>query len=191
MVVQAGAARRIAETDPPQARAALASIERTGRQALVEMRRLLGVLRTDTRAPEPRTPQPSLAHIDALIDTALKAGLDVAVKVEGSPRPLPTAVDLSAYRIVQEALTNCIKHAGRARADVRVRYGEHEVRLEVADNGPGVRAPRDPDRTGGGQGLIGMRERVALFGGQLEVGPRPGGGFRVSASLPFDGAGPE
>jgi signal transduction histidine kinase len=186
MVVQAGAARRVAATRPEQARDAMTSIESTGRQALGEMRRLVGVLRN---RDEPTTldPQPRLADVPALVEQAREAGLDVDLDVWGEPRPLPAGVDLSAYRIVQEALTNVRKHAGPASVQVQVRYGPQSLHIEVADDGrsSAVHAGTNGNR---GQGLIGMRERVALYGGKLEVGRTPEGGFRVLADLPLEAA---
>jgi signal transduction histidine kinase len=208
MVVQAGAARRSVAANPGQATAALTQIEATGRQALAEMRRLLGLLRDRRDGGEALAPQPSLAHLDSLVLAAREAGLPVELTVEGEPRPLPAGIDLSAYRIVQEALTNSLKHAGPARATVRVCYGDAALEVQVWDDGRGAngRAPggRGPEGRGAdvaavdggaadgrfdgeGHGLIGMRERVALFGGELEVGPRPGGGFQVAARLPLEG----
>jgi signal transduction histidine kinase len=194
MVVQAGAARRLVDGDPAQARQALTSIESTGRQALAEMRRLLGVMRHDgdarpEEAADALAPQPGLADLDALVGRAKDAGLEVELQVEGAPRPLAAGIDLSAYRIVQEALTNCLKHAGAAKAIVRLCYGREDLELQVLDDGRGVVGLRDPGRENGGHGLIGMRERVAVFGGNLDVGPRPGGGFKVDARLPLEPAG--
>jgi signal transduction histidine kinase len=208
MVVQAGAARRTLATSPAQATTALGQIESTGRQALVEMRRLLGLLRDGDHEDAALTPQPGLAHLESLAEAAREAGLPVEVEVEGEPRPLPAGIDLSAYRIVQEALTNSLKHAGPARARVRVCYGREALEVQVSDDGAGHSAPaRDgaglamvrlrpggllevtspaAPAGGGGNGLIGMRERVAMFGGSLEAGPRPGGGYRVAAHLPLD-----
>jgi signal transduction histidine kinase len=210
MVVQAGAARRTMAASPEQATTALGQIESTGRQALVELRRLLGLLRDgeeDRAKAAALAPQPSLEHLESLAASAREAGLAVEVAVEGDPRPLPAGVDLSAYRIVQEALTNSLKHAGSARANVRVRYGREALEVQVTDDGSGgaeaasgggglVVVAFGPDgalkvsnpAADGGHGLIGMRERVALFGGTLETGPRPGGGYRVAARLPLDGA---
>jgi signal transduction histidine kinase len=128
---------------------------------------------------------PGLASLEALLAEVAKAGLTVGLRVEGTPSPLPAGLDLSAYRIVQEALTNVVKHAGPATAQVTIRYRDHEVAVEVTDNGRGVAAVAGEGRSGTGHGLIGMRERVAAFGGDLEVGPRPGGGFRVAARLPL------
>jgi signal transduction histidine kinase len=201
MVVQAGAARRSVAANPAQATAALTQIESTGRQALAEMRRLLGLLRDRRGGREALTPQPSLAHLDSLVLAAREAGLAVELTVEGEPRPLPAGIDLSAYRIVQEALTNSLKHAGPANAGVRVCYDEAALEVQVWDDGRGADRRGDGGQAadghgtdwrvdGDGHGLIGMRERVALFGGVLEVGPRPGGGFRVAARLPLEGGDP-
>jgi signal transduction histidine kinase len=189
MVVQAGAARRSIAGNPDQATTALTQIEATGRQALAEMRRLLGLLRDRRGGAEALSPQPSLAHLDSLVVAAREAGLAVELTVEGEPRPLPAGIDLSAYRIVQEALTNSLKHAGPARATVRVCYGSRALEVQVWDDGRGRngRVAEDGRPDGDGHGLIGMRERVALFGGELEVGPRPGGGFRVAVRLPLEG----
>ena len=184
MVVQAGAARRVLDRSPEQAAEALAQIEAVGRESLQEMRRLLGVLRREDERSFGRDPQPSIDHLDVLVTQVRDAGLAVDLAVEGEPRPLPPGVDLSAYRIVQEALTNTMKHAGRdARAEVRVCYGDEVVELVVSDDGRGA----DHERAGeaAGHGLVGMRERVNLYGGVLEVGNRRGGGFVVRARLPL------
>jgi len=186
MVVQAGAGRRVVERDPDKASQAFASIEGTGRAALSEMRRLLGILRTD-RDGLALAPQPGLAHLDALIDRVRESGLPVELSVIGAPCPLPSGVDVSAYRIVQEGLTNALKHAGPAHAEVVVRYREGAVELEVIDDG----RAGDGEAANGkhqGHGLVGMRERVALYGGTLETGGRRGGGFAVRARLPIDRA---
>ena len=184
MVVQAGAGTRVLERDPNRARAALASIESSGRQALAEMRRLLGILRTD-RDGLALAPQPGLAHLDALIDDVRGAGLPVELTVVGEPLALPSGIDLSAYRIIQEGLTNAIKHAGAAHAEVVVRYGEREVEIEIVDDGRGIaESAGDGARTG--HGLVGMRERVNLYGGRLETGSRESGGYRVHACLPVE-----
>jgi signal transduction histidine kinase len=186
MVVQAGAARRSVASNPDQARDALASIESTGRQALAEMRRLVGLQRDRGEGEDAAlAPQPSLVHLESLLAATRDAGLPVELTVEGEPRPLPAGVDLSAYRIVQEALTNSLKHAGPARATVRLCYGREALEVQVSDDGQGGGPNGRVD--GGGHGLIGMRERVALFGGTLEVGVGHGGGFRVAARLPIDG----
>jgi signal transduction histidine kinase len=211
MVVQAGAARRTLAASPEQAATALGQIELTGRQALVELRRLLGLLRDDEAGDADLAPQPGLAHLESLAAAAREAGLPVEVAVEGEPRPLPAGVDLSAYRIVQEALTNSLKHSGPGRARILVRYGVHDLRLEICDDGPAGSGDVRPGGNGlvppsaaanpfrpadspvgdrqirrAGHGLIGMRERVALFGGTLETGSLPGGGYRVAARLPLD-----
>jgi signal transduction histidine kinase len=156
------------------------AIADTGRAALVELRRLLGVLRAPDE-PASREPQPGVAQLEPLVESVRRAGLPVEVRVEGDGRPLPPGVDLSAYRIVQEALTNSVKHAGPARASVLLRYGERELELEVVDDGRGPRAAAAPP----GHGLAGMRERTALLGGELDAGPAPGGGFAVRARLPL------
>jgi signal transduction histidine kinase len=184
IAVQAGAARRVAETRPDSAKEALASIEATARQAGVELRRLLGVLRKGGHGGRPLAPQPRLDELAQLVQQARAAGLAVELTVEGERRPLPAAVHLSAYRIVQEALTNTIKHANASAATVLVRYRPRQLELEVADNGRGV--VDDSELATGGHGLVGMHERVDLFGGELTVGPRHGGGFKVSARLPLD-----
>jgi signal transduction histidine kinase len=174
MVVQAAAANDVFETQPQRAREALQAIERTGRSALTELRRLLGRVRqTDYE------PQPGLSGLGALVEGVRAAGLPVTLRVEGELDDLPAGLDLSAYRIVQEALTNAIKHAGASAAEVRVRRTADEVELEVDDDGAG------PAGNGRGQGLIGMRERASLLGGEVEAGPKPGGGFRVRAKLPL------
>jgi signal transduction histidine kinase len=184
MVVQAGAARAVSESDPAATAEALRQIEASGRTGLTEMRRLLEVLKAEEDG-NGRAPQPGLARLSELVDAMRASGLPVEAVVEGSPRPLQPGVDLSAYRIVQEALTNALRHAGGASARVVVRYDPGAVELEVADDGPGP--PEDPEASGG-HGLIGMRERVQLFGGELEAGPRPGGGFLLRARLPSEPA---
>jgi signal transduction histidine kinase len=180
MVVQAEAGPVVVASDPARAAGAFDSIAGTGRQALVEMRRLLGVLRSDGEAAPSLAPQPGLAQVPTLVEQVRRAGLPVELVVEGEPGPLPPGVDLSAYRIVQEALTNTVKHAGSARARVLVRYGEHDLELEVLDDGAASRGAAAP----GGQGLVGMHERAHLFGGELRAGPRPEGGYAVAARLP-------
>jgi signal transduction histidine kinase len=179
MVVQAGAERRVLDDGQASTREVLLSIEHTGRQAMAEMRRLLGMLRKDDEELA-LAPQPSLAHVDVLVDQIRGAGMPVELRVEGEPVPLPPGVDLSAYRIVQEALTNALKHAGPASATVTVRYDKHELTLAIADSGRGA-----VNGGGGGHGLVGMRERVALFGGELDAGSRAGRGFAVQARLPL------
>ena len=184
MVISAGAARRVMDTSPADAKEALASIEDTGRSALAEMRRMLGMLRGAEEGAAMH-PQPSVDQLDALVDLVREAGVEVDLEVEGGRRPLASGVDLSVYRIVQEALTNTIKHAGSARATVRLRYGPETVQVEVDDDGRGASALPTGEP---GHGLVGMKERVTLFGGQLDVGPRRGGGYRVRATLPIEAA---
>jgi signal transduction histidine kinase len=180
-VVQSGAARQLLDAAPERTRAALVAIEEAGRRALTAMPSLLRALRAD-EADEARAPQPTLEDLDDLVGGVTAAGLPVTLRVEGSRRPLPAGVDLSAYRIVQEALTNTLKHAGPARAEVTVCYGRLALELTVVDDGGERRRPAAES----GHGLVGMRERVALFGGQLHAGPRPEGGFQVVAHLPLD-----
>jgi signal transduction histidine kinase len=182
MVVQAAAGADVFDQSPERAREALAAVEAIGRQALTELRRLLGAGTADAEA---LAPQPGLARLDALAGQVRAAGLAVDLRVEGKPFPLPSGADLSAYRIVQEALTNTLKHAHATRASVLVRYGRGEVELEVRDDGRG--AARSGDGSGG-RGIIGMRERAALYGGDLRAGPEPRGGFAVRAHFPI-GAG--
>ena len=178
IVLQARGARRSLASEPETARGALDAIEQTASQALAEMRRLLEMLRADDESLG-LAPQPSLAHVETLAGQVAEAGLPVEVEVEGEPRELPPGVDLAAFRIVQEALTNALKHAGPARARVLVRYGAEDVELEIADDGAG-----SANGDAGGHGLAGMRERVSLYGGRLEAGPDTGGGFLVRARLP-------
>jgi signal transduction histidine kinase len=185
IAVQSGVGAHVANTQPEEAAKALAAIEATSRAALTELRRLLGVLRQEGEPQGSLAPVPGLADLDALLAEVAKAGLAVRLRVEGMPSQLPAGVDLSAYRIVQEALTNVVKHAGPARAQVTIGYNDQDVTVEVTDDGRGVVAPTSDGRARVGHGLIGMRERVAVFGGDLEAGPRPGGGFRVAARLPF------
>ncbi len=179
MVVQAQAAQRLLEGEQREARQALSAIETTGRQALVELRRMLGILRRTEDEPA-LNPQPSLEHLDALVEKFREAGLPAELRVEGESETLPPGVDLSAYRIVQEALTNTLKHAGPAHAHVNIRYRQDEIELEVSDDGAGT------GRGGGsGHGLIGMRERASLYGGAFESGKLEGGGYFVHARLPL------
>ena len=182
MVVQAGAVRETIDPAHP-ARPVLESMARTGREALAEMRHMLGVLRLeDTADGAGRAPQPGVADLGPLIEQARGAGLPVELSVEGTARPLPPGIDLSAYRIVQEALTNTLRHAGPTQARVLLRYRADALEVRVSDSGRGSAAP-----TSGGHGLVGMRERVALFGGELVAGAVPGGGFAVRAVLPLGG----
>jgi signal transduction histidine kinase len=179
VVVQAAGARATGTGDP----ATLEKIERSGRESLVEMRRLLGVLRTQPGGDPDLAPQPGIAELDSLATGVRTAGLDVTLTVEGDHSGLPPVLDLCAYRIVQESLTNVVKHAGPARVSVTVRCDPRAVTIDVVDDGIG-----SPLVAANGHGLIGMRERVALFGGSLTVGPRVGGGYAVHARLPRDGA---
>ncbi|WP_330331149.1 sensor histidine kinase [Streptomyces sp. NBC_00536] len=189
MVVQADGAAYVMDAAPEQAKEALQTISGTGRQALAEMRRLLGVLRTgEPQESEDYVPQPDVEQIEVLVEQVRTAGLTVDFKVEGSPRPLPTGVELTAYRIVQEALTNTRKHGGPdASASVRLVYFDDGLGLLVEDTGRGAAHElyEDGGADGAGHGLIGMRERVGMVGGTLDAGPRPGGGFRISALLPL------
>lgn len=181
MSVMAAAARRTLRTKPDVADEALGTIEETGRSTLREMRRLLDVLRDDKDSSLPTTPQPGLPGLQALVHQVGEAGLIVRLQVEGEPMPLDSGVDLTLFRIVQEALTNTLKHAGPTSADVVLRYGPSDVEVTVSDNG------RGPAGTNiGGHGLVGMRERVGLYSGSLYTGPGPSGGFTVRATVPFD-----
>jgi signal transduction histidine kinase len=184
--VLATGARRMLHRDPAAADEALATIENTSRAALREMRRLLTVLRTEAEPAVELSPQPDLAGIDALVEQIREAGLPVVIQVEGVSGPLDPGVALTVYRIVQEALTNAMKHAGEATAEVRLSFGTQWLVVEIFDTGRGPA----PSAAGLGHGLVGMRERVALYGGTLRTGPRPGGGFRVYARIPIDALGP-
>jgi signal transduction histidine kinase len=183
MTVQAGAARVLLDEDPTRARESLVAVEETGRQALGEMRRLLGILRGDEHGAR-LEPQPRIADVDALVEQVRAAGLPVDLVVQGEPKPLPPGVDLAAYRVVQEALTNVLKHAGAARARVAITFAEGALELTVWNDG----------NLGGngrvGHGLVGMRERVALYGGTFDARPRSEGGYLVRASLPTDPTAP-
>ena len=185
MVVQAGGARRILERDPARAIAAAEQIERTGREALAEMRRLLGVLHHDDDGHSARAPQPTMAAVSGLVERAREAGLPVSFEETGERRSLPAGLDLAAFRVVQEGLTNALKYSGHAETSVRVVWGDRELVLEVEDRGPGPAAREKVSRDGGGHGLVGMRERVRLYGGELETGQRRGGGFHIRAKLPL------
>jgi signal transduction histidine kinase len=164
-------------------REALASIEATGREALTEMERMLGVLRPADDGGAGAGPQPGLDQLDSLAAHVSDAGIPVEVVVEGERREGPASIELSVYRIVQEALTNCLKHSGASHATVTLRFVPDAVEAEVVDNGRGVTEKRD-NRYVGGRGHVGMRERVALFGGEIEVGPVVAGGYRVWVRLP-------
>ena len=222
MVVQAGAARRVLDSSPGDAREALLAVEASGRTAMTELRHLLGLLAPSGEA-EPGageaageggaaerrgapasegageaalTPQPGVARIPALLSRVCAAGVPVELSVEapgGMPRDLPPGVDLAAFRVVQEALTNVIKHAGQARTMVRLDYGPRDLLITVSDDGPPAgsgppAAPPGPGSGSGGRGLIGLRERIAVYGGELDAGPRPGGGWRLAARIPLDPA---
>lgn len=183
MVIQTQVARRVAAEDRDAARRALRSVESSGRDALTEMRRMMGVLRHGD--PElPGATAPALSQLSALLARARAAGLPVELQVVGEPRELSPGLDLVAFRVVQEALTNAIKHAGPARAFVRLAFTADALELEILDTGRGP-APADARLPGAGQGLVGMRERVTLYGGELQTGRRRGGGFQVRARIPL------
>ncbi|WP_306945228.1 sensor histidine kinase [Streptomyces sp. B4I13] len=199
MVVQAGAAREVLATMPDEAEAALSAVESAGRTAMTELRHLLGLLApAQTGDDEPYggdlAPQPSLSRLSLLIDRIAFAGLPVEVRISGEPRPLPTGIDVTAYRIIQEALTNALKHGVGAKAEVTVRYAEHYLRVEVLNSGPSVLSgdasgPRGlvaDQADGAGRGLLGLRERVAVYGGDLDARRRLGGGYRVRVRIPLD-----
>jgi signal transduction histidine kinase len=186
MVIQASAARRVLERDPEAAAEAARLIGRTGREAMTELRHVFGPVRKEDG--HALGSAPGLAHLDRLASRAHRAGLPVELRVEGTPLDLQPGADMAAYRVVQEALTNVLKHARGARATVTVRYEPGDVVLEVLDDGPGPAGSNGAGLDGGGHGLVGMRERVALYGGKLEAGRRPDGGFAVRARLPVAGA---
>jgi signal transduction histidine kinase len=180
IVVQAGGERRALGGEHGSTADVLRTIEQIGRGALVEMRRLVGMLRSD--AGDPLAPQPGLDDLPTLVAQVREAGLPVELSVEGELRELPVGIELSAYRIVQEALTNALKHAGDAHAAVRVHYRGDSLEIEIVDDGPGA---RDSPAGSGGHGLVGMRERVALYGGRFDAGRRASGGFAVRVLLPI------
>jgi signal transduction histidine kinase len=202
MVVQAGAARQVLAASPADARTALLAVEASGRAAMVELQHLLGLLapldgmQADERDREPGEtdtlqlrPQPGMHQLRPLVDRVTAAGLPVELVITGVPRALPPGIALTAYRVVQEALTNAMKHAGQARAVVTLHYGDDDLAINVSDNGPGARRlsqqPNGPDSgTSGGRGLLGLRERVSLYGGEFDAGPQPLAGWRVTARLP-------
>ncbi|MER5648894.1 sensor histidine kinase [Streptosporangium sp. NPDC002524] len=185
IIVQADGAGYAIDSDPEQARRAMQAVSATGRRALAEMRRMVGVLRADG-VQEEYAPQPSLSQLDGLVAQVRESGLPVELRVSGLPRELPEGEQLTVYRIVQEALTNTLKHGGPdSRATVEMEYGVRELLLRVTDDGRGAATPE----RAGGHGLVGMRERVALFGGSVEARPVPGGGFQVVARLPIGDAG--
>jgi signal transduction histidine kinase len=178
MTVQASGVRRLLREDQQREREALLIVERTGREALAEMRRMVGVLRRPEEAPA-LAPQPSLEHVERLVEQAREAGLPVDLRVQGEAVELPAGVDLTAYRLVQEGLTNALKHANASHAEVVVNYVDGAIEVTVSDDGKGV-----GNGAGGGHGLVGMRERVSVYGGELDAGPQPGGGYRLRARLP-------
>ena len=184
MGIQAAVARRLFDRSPVQAREAIGSVETASRQAIADLQQLVGVLRR-REEPGDLAPQPSLERLPELVEQVRAAGLGVDVTVTGRPRPLPAGVELSAYRIIQEALTTTLKHAQAGRAEVTVRYDDGGVEVEVVDDG---RGPAPGAEASGGKGLVGMRERVSLYGGRLDAGARAGGGFRVAALLRGGGA---
>jgi len=181
MVLQVGAVRHKLPDALAEDADALRGVETTGRAALAEMRRLLGAMRRDGDSPE-LSPQPGLGRLDSLVVEVTRAGLPVRLHVEGEPFPLPRAIDLSAYRIVQEGLTNALKHAHASEADVTLRYAPEEVQIEVRDDGDG-----GPPSDGPGHGLVGVRERVKIYGGEMSAGRATGGGFVLSTRLPLGG----
>jgi signal transduction histidine kinase len=179
IAVQAGVGAHVIDSEPGEAKKALEAISQTSRSTLVEIRRMLGVLREDQGASY--VPAPGLADLDRLLRDVASAGVHSVVRVEGATAQLPPGVDFTAYRIVQEALTNVLKHAGPATATVIIGYESTALRLEILDDGTGVNG----QATRGGHGLVGMRERVGVYGGSFEAGPRAGGGFRVAVRLPY------
>ena len=181
IAVQSAVGNHVIDTQPTEARQALAAIEATSRSALTEMRRLLGVLRQEGEPRGSLTPAPGLADLASLVGQVQDAGLRVWINVEGQRGSIPPGIDLSAYRIIQEALTNVIKHAAASSANVTISYRPDSVTVEITDQG----SSGPPGRTGSGHGIIGMRERVAVFGGEFAAGPGPDGGFRVRACFPI------
>ncbi|MFF7446464.1 MULTISPECIES: histidine kinase [unclassified Streptomyces] len=186
MVIQAGAARKVMDVAPERSRQALLAVEAGGRAAMAELRHVMGLLAApDTEQPDALEPQPGLGQLDALIERVRAAGTPVGVAVSLPPDPLPPGIDLTAYRVVQEGLTNTIKHAPGANASVVIGYAEEVLQIEITDTG----AVRDAARAdGNGRGLIGLRERLALYGGELTAGPTLAGGYRVKAHLPWRAA---
>jgi len=182
MTIQSAGARRVLDEDLERARKAMESAEAAGHRALTEVRRLLGMLRTTD--PKARDPQPGMESLDGLVTQMNRAGLPTKLSVTGDPRPLPLGVNLNAYRIIQESLTNTLKHGGpNAQAEITVSYDDDSLSIEVNDDGRGAAVWSNPDASG--QGLIGMHERAALLDGVVHTGPRPGGGYRVSAQIPI------
>nr|WP_317621157.1 sensor histidine kinase [Streptomyces sp. CBMA123] len=189
MTIQAGAARKILDTAPDKAREAMAAVESGGRAAMTELRHVMGLLTIDSgsgddpAADADLSPQPGLGRLDALVEGVRRAGLPVELTVRGQRRSVPPGVELAAYRVVQEALTNTVKHAGGADAAVSVDYAPDRLQVEVTDTGG---RPTGAAATGNGRGLLGLRERLAVYGGTLHTGPRPRGGYRVTASIPLE-----
>ncbi|MFE3873113.1 sensor histidine kinase [Kitasatospora sp. NPDC059146] len=189
MTIQAGAARKILDTAPDRAREAMAAVEAGGRAAMTELRQVMGLLTIDSETGgDPATtadlsPQPGLGRLDSLVEGVRRAGLPVELMVRGERRTVPPGVELAAYRVVQEALTNTVKHAGGAAAAVTVDYAADHLTVEVTDTGG---RPTGAAATGNGRGLLGLRERLAVYGGTLHTGPRPRGGYRVKASIPLE-----
>jgi signal transduction histidine kinase len=184
MGIQAGGARRVLPQQPEKAKEALSLIESSSRQAVSELHRLLGFLRQGQKTDE-LSPQPSLRQLGTLVNDMQEAGLPVEVKIEGVQRQLPPGIELSAYRIIQEALTNTLKHAGAAKATVTIRYANNTVDLEIVDNGKGL--TRTDAKELRGKGIMGMRERVSLHEGRFQAGNIPDGGFSVKVTLPVNG----
>jgi signal transduction histidine kinase len=188
MVIQAGAARKVMDAAPDQAREALLAVESGGRAAMAELRHVMGLLTMDSDGPDPAAtadlaPQPGLGQVPVLADRIRDTGVPVELTVTGAPAPLSPGADLAAYRVVQEALTNTVKHAAGASVRIAVDYAPGEVRVEVADSGG---RPTSPAGSGNGRGLTGLRERLAVYGGTLQSGPRPTGGYRLRAVIPVE-----
>jgi signal transduction histidine kinase len=186
--VQAGVAAHVLDTQPEQARVALAHVRDAGRSALAELSATVSVLRQGDETDTPQEPMPGLEQLPSLLESFGRAGLHVSRQDEGVPRTIPAAVDLTAYRVVQESLTNVSKHAGTSAATLRLAYRRDGLSIEIEDSGPGTVATADAARTGTGHGLIGMRERAASVGGTFRAGPGPDGGFRVRVDLPLSRA---
>jgi len=189
MVIQAGAARQVLASEPNEAEEALLAVEAAGRDTMTELRHLLGLLAPSSTGEDDErlSPQPSLSRLSPLIDRIAFAGLPVEVRISGEPRPLPAGVDVTAYRIIQEALTNALKHGDGVKAEVTVRYADHALRVEILNTGPSVLSGgRPPGPEGEGRGLLGLRQRVAVYGGDLDARRRLGGGFRVRAKIPLE-----
>ncbi len=182
MLIQTGAARQVVRTSPERAEEALLTVEATGREAMAELRRLLGVLNDEGEATA-LAPQPGVDQLGALVERVRDAGLPAELAIDGSPRPLPASLDVTVYRIVQEALTNALRYARRAATLVHISYEPDQLRVEVLDDGPA--GPAD-GAEGSGRGLVGMEQRAILVGGRLEAGPRLGGGYAVRAWLPLE-----